>query len=73
MPSPAVATVLALQGFMEYGSTSYPQALGLAATWDPAPVMRDCDVGNGRERPLLCACAAAGKISIRARSGGDQM
>jgi beta-xylosidase len=25
----------ALHGFMEYGSTSFPQALGLAATWDP--------------------------------------
>jgi len=26
----------ALHGFMEYGSTSFPQALGLASTWDPA-------------------------------------
>ena len=25
----------ALHGYMEYGSTSFPQALGLAATWDP--------------------------------------
>jgi beta-xylosidase len=25
----------ALHGFMEYGSTSFPQALGLASTWDP--------------------------------------
>ncbi|HVO11878.1 MAG TPA: CIA30 family protein [Vicinamibacteria bacterium] len=25
----------ALHGFMEYGSTSFPQALALAATWDP--------------------------------------
>ena len=25
-----------LHGLMEYGSTSFPQALGLAATWDPA-------------------------------------
>jgi beta-xylosidase len=24
-----------LHGFMEYGSTSFPQALGLASTWDP--------------------------------------
>jgi beta-glucosidase len=29
-----------LHGFMEYGSTSFPQALGLAATWDPALVKR---------------------------------
>jgi len=29
-----------LHGLMEYGSTSYPQALGLAATWDPALVKR---------------------------------
>jgi beta-glucosidase len=25
----------ALHGFMEYGSTSFPQAIGLASTWDP--------------------------------------
>ena len=25
----------ALHGFMEYGSTSFPQALGLASTWNP--------------------------------------
>ena len=30
----------ALHGFMEYGSTSFPQALGLASTWDPALVHR---------------------------------
>jgi beta-glucosidase len=30
----------ALHGFMEYGSTSFPQALGLAATWDPDLVHR---------------------------------
>src|SRR5215469_12226784 len=29
-----------LHGFMEYGSTSFPQALGLASTWDPALVKR---------------------------------
>jgi beta-glucosidase len=29
-----------LHGLMEYGSTSFPQALGLAATWDPALVKR---------------------------------
>jgi beta-glucosidase len=29
-----------LHGLMEYGSTSYPQALGLAATWDPALVKK---------------------------------
>ena len=28
----------ALHGFMAYGSTSFPQALGLASTWDPALV-----------------------------------
>ncbi|MBO0912031.1 MAG: glycoside hydrolase family 3 protein, partial [Acidobacteria bacterium] len=28
----------ALHGFMEYGSTSFPQAIGLASTWDPALV-----------------------------------
>ncbi len=27
-----------LHGFMEYGSTSFPQALALASTWDPALV-----------------------------------
>ena len=30
----------ALHGLMEYGSTSFPQALGLASTWDPALVKR---------------------------------
>ena len=30
----------ALHGYMEYGSTSFPQALGLAATWDPSLVKR---------------------------------
>lgn len=29
-----------LHGLMEYGATSYPQALGLGATWDPALVKR---------------------------------
>ena len=28
----------ALHGYMEYGSTSFPQAIGLASTWDPALV-----------------------------------
>ncbi|MCU1271792.1 MAG: beta-glucosidase [Acidobacteriaceae bacterium] len=28
----------ALHGFMEHGSTSFPQAIGLASTWDPAVV-----------------------------------
>ena len=28
----------ALHGFMEYGSTSFPQALGLGSTWDPGLV-----------------------------------
>jgi beta-glucosidase len=28
----------ALHGMMEYGSTSFPQAIGLASTWDPAVV-----------------------------------
>ena len=30
----------ALHGYMEYGSTSFPQALGLASTFDPALVKR---------------------------------
>ncbi len=29
-----------LHGYMEYGSTSFPQALGLASTWDPALIKR---------------------------------
>jgi beta-glucosidase len=32
---PALMAGEALHGFMEYGSTSFPQALGLASTWDP--------------------------------------
>jgi beta-glucosidase len=35
---PALFMGEALHGFMEYGSTSFPQALGLASTWDPALV-----------------------------------
>jgi beta-glucosidase len=37
---PALFQGEALHGFMESGSTSFPQALGLAATWDPALVHR---------------------------------
>src|ERR1700758_3532605 len=37
----------ALHGFMEYGSTSFPQALGLASTWDPALVKRVFAAGGG--------------------------
>jgi beta-glucosidase len=29
-----------LHGFMEYGSTSFPQAIALASTWDPALVKK---------------------------------
>ncbi|MFZ0962093.1 MAG: glycoside hydrolase family 3 N-terminal domain-containing protein [Terriglobia bacterium] len=32
---PSIAVGEALHGFMENGSTSFPQALGLASTWDP--------------------------------------
>ncbi len=32
---PALFMGEALHGFMEYGHTSFPQALGLASTWDP--------------------------------------
>jgi beta-glucosidase len=35
---PALVMGEALHGFMEYGSTSFPQAIGLASTWDPALV-----------------------------------
>jgi beta-glucosidase len=37
---PAIFLGEALHGYMEYGSTSFPQALGLASTWDPALVKR---------------------------------
>jgi len=37
---PAMFLGEALHGFMEYGSTSFPQALGLGSTWDPALVKR---------------------------------
>jgi beta-glucosidase len=37
---PALFMVEALHGFMEYGSTSFPQALGLASTWDPQLVQQ---------------------------------
>ncbi len=35
---PSIFQGEALHGFMAYGSTSFPQALGLASTWDPALV-----------------------------------
>jgi len=35
---PALFQSEALHGFMAYRSTSFPQALGLASTWDPALV-----------------------------------
>jgi beta-glucosidase len=37
---PAMFLGEALHGYMEYGSTSFPQAIGLASTWDPALVKR---------------------------------
>jgi beta-glucosidase len=37
---PALFMSEALHGFMQNGSTSFPQALGLAATWDPELVHR---------------------------------
>lgn len=37
---PAMFLGEALHGYMEYGSTSFPQALGLASTFDPALVKR---------------------------------
>lgn len=37
---PAMFLGEALHGYMEYGSTSFPQALGLASTWDPKLVKR---------------------------------
>ena len=37
---PAIFLGEALHGYMEYGSTSFPQALGLASTFDPALVKR---------------------------------
>ena len=37
---PALFMGEALHGFMEYHSTSFPQALGLASTWDPDLVHR---------------------------------
>ena len=30
----------ALHGYMEYGSTSFPQVLGLASTWDPELIFK---------------------------------
>jgi beta-glucosidase len=36
----------ALHGFMAYGSTSFPQVLGLASTWDPALVQQAFNVAG---------------------------
>src|SRR4051794_31888266 len=37
---PVIFPSEALHGYMEYGSTSFPQALGLASTFDPALIKR---------------------------------
>jgi beta-glucosidase len=37
---PAIFQGEALHGFMAYGSTSFPQVLGLASTWDPGLVQQ---------------------------------
>ena len=37
---PAIFLGEALHGFMAYGSTSFPQVLGLASTWDPELVQQ---------------------------------
>jgi beta-glucosidase len=37
---PMLFTGEALHGYMAYGSTSFPQVLGLASTWDPALVQK---------------------------------
>ena len=37
---PAIFPGEALHGFMAYGSTSFPQVLGLASTWDPELVQQ---------------------------------
>jgi beta-glucosidase len=37
---PALFMNESLHGYMEYGSTSFPQALGLASTWNPSLVKR---------------------------------
>lgn len=37
---PAIFQGEALHGFMAYGSTSFPQILGLASTWDPELVQQ---------------------------------
>jgi beta-glucosidase len=40
----------ALHGFMEYGATSFPQALALASTWDPALVHQVFTVAGDEAR-----------------------
>jgi beta-glucosidase len=37
---PAIFQGEALHGYMAYGSTSFPQVLGLASTWDPALIQQ---------------------------------
>jgi beta-glucosidase len=47
----------ALHGFMEFGSTSFPQALGLASTWDP-PLVHQVFTAAGEE----AGAAGAGQM-----------
>jgi len=43
---PAIFMGEALHGFMAYGSTSFPQVLGLASTWDPELVQQTFNVAG---------------------------
>ncbi len=43
---PAIFQGEALHGFMAYGSTSFPQVLGLASTWDPELVQQAFQVAG---------------------------
>jgi beta-glucosidase len=54
---PALFMGEALHGFMEYGSTSFPQALGLASTWDPE-LVRQVFTAAGDE----AASSGAGQV-----------
>jgi beta-glucosidase len=68
----------ALHGFMEYGSTSFPQALGLASSWDPALVHQvftaagdEAGAAGGARSSLRCSTSRATRAGgVRKRLTG---
>ena len=62
----------ALHGYMAYGSTSFPQALGLASTWDPDLVQQVFDVAGDESAPAGIGQAFTPVLDLARDSAGDE-